>query len=167
MEICVIGISCRPPQFLTKLSDTFSARITFSEMLLPKEAHDSERQQWSAEKIINDLKKKDSKADKVLGVTDVDIAVRSLNYVFGLSEIGGRNSLISLFRLHPESYGKSDGKVFEKRALKEATHELGHSFGLQHCRDRKCVMSFSNSIEDVDKKEGRFCTSCTKHLSLL
>jgi archaemetzincin len=92
--------------------------------------------------------------------------VKRTNYVFGLSEIGGKTSLISTHRYHPELYGKSKQGLFEDRAIKEAIHELGHSFGLQHC-ENKCVMQFSNDIKEVDKKPHTFCKECTKHFSLL
>jgi archaemetzincin len=47
---------------------------------------------------------------------------------------------------------------------KETLHELGHILGLEHCPNPRCVMSFSNSIYDVDRKEARFCEMCKKKL---
>ena len=34
--------------------------------------------------------------------------------------------------------------MFNDRIAKEAIHELGHSFGLFHCNNKRCVMYFSN-----------------------
>jgi len=170
MKIIVIGIGCNPPEFLNKLSETFSAKISFDKIRLPKDSYNPEKDQFSAEKILNILREKEFKKfkpDKILGVTEIDIDVRELNFVFGLSEIGGRNCLISLHRLHPEFYGETNEKLFDERTLKEGIHELGHSFGLDHCENKKCVMHFSNSIEEVDKKSSRFCEKCTKILSEL
>jgi len=169
MNICVVGIGIEPPTFLSRLADTFGARITFDKMPFPKHAFDEEKKQWSAEKILKALREENSArihADKVLGVTDVDIHVKRTNYVFGLSEIGGSTSLISVHRYHPELYGKHKSGLYENRTIREAIHELGHSFGLQHC-ENKCVMHFSNSIEEVDKKPSAFCKECTKHLALI
>jgi len=36
-----------------------------------------------------------------------------------------------------------------QRVIKEAVHELGHAFGLTHCENSKCVMHFSNSLQDT------------------
>ncbi|MEM2974614.1 MAG: archaemetzincin family Zn-dependent metalloprotease [Candidatus Micrarchaeia archaeon] len=169
MNICVVGIGIEPPSFLARLSDVFSAKISFGRMPIPKSAFDVERKQWSAEKILKALREENTTrihADKVLGVADIDIYVRRMNFVFGLSEIGGSTSLISVYRYHPELYGKRKQGLFEDRTVKEAIHELGHAFGLQHCNN-KCVMHFSNTIEEVDRKPKTFCKECIKQLSLL
>jgi archaemetzincin len=48
--------------------------------------------------------------------------------------------------------------------VKEAVHELGHMFGLDHCSDLRCVMHFSNSLADTDRKGRDFCPSCRARL---
>jgi archaemetzincin len=84
-----------------------------------------------------------------------------LNYVFGEAYAPGRVALISLWRLKPEFYGENAGSaVFMLRMLKEAVHELGHTLGLQHCPRGLCVMHFSNSIFDTDRKQSLFCGQC-------
>ncbi len=52
----------------------------------------------------------------------------------------------------------------EIRALKEAVHELGHTYYLSHCADAKCVMYFSNSLADTDIKGAGFCKRCQQRL---
>jgi len=37
---------------------------------------------------------------------------------------------------------------------------LGIIYGLGHCRNPGCVMFFSNSILDTDRKSSFFCESC-------
>ncbi len=49
---------------------------------------------------------------------------------------------------------------FFERVKKELLHELGHTFGLGHCQDKGCIMSFSNSVLEVDLKGLGFCSKC-------
>ncbi|MGV9200035.1 MAG: archemetzincin, partial [Promethearchaeia archaeon] len=73
--------------------------------------------------------------------------------------------LISLARLRPEFYGSQSNKeIFRERTLKEAIHELGHTFGLEHCHNR-CIMSFSNNLQQTDDKPPKFCKDCKEKLN--
>jgi archaemetzincin len=103
--------------------------------------------------------------DAILGVTGVDLAVPGLNFVFGLADPGNGAAVISLARLYPEFYGQPrDPGRFKARAVTEAVHELGHLLGLAHCPDPACVMAFSNSLADTDRKGPGFCQACREKL---
>ena len=139
-------------------------------MSLPPEAYDDKRSQYHSSFLLDlvreHLEKTD--ADKILGITNVDLYVPQLNFVFGEAELHGKVAIISLCRLKPEFHGDSpDERLFLERAVKEAVHEVGHTSGLTHCPNRSCVMSFSNTISDVDRKKAAFCQKCSKHLSKL
>jgi archaemetzincin len=107
---------------------------------------------------------------KVLAVTDVDLYTDGLNFIFGQAEISGRAALISTVRLKYQVFWSSgrrrlhDRELFIDRMLKEAVHELGHTFGLRHCKTRTCVMTFSNCLEDTDLKSSDYCTDCRQKL---
>lgn len=165
MKICIVAINCKIPKFLTKLKHILKCNLSFGQMNLPNEARNARREQWSADLLLKEIKKGEFAGDKVLGIVDVDIYVPELNFVFGLAEIGGKYCLVSMYRLHPEFYGQRNGKLFEERMLKECVHELGHCFGLRHCKG-KCVMTYSNSIVEVDAKGSAFCLDCTKVLKI-
>jgi len=84
-----------------------------------------------------------------------------MNFVFGEAIINGKVAVISLYRLDTRRYGNQGGAArYLERALKEAVHELGHTFGLEHCGDPRCVMFFSNSLLDTDRKGSVFCPAC-------
>ena len=107
------------------------------------------------------------KEAQVLGVVNVDIFVPGLNFVFGEAQCPGEAALISLWRLKPEFYGASeDRELFLERAVKEAVHEVGHTLGLRHCPRASCVMYFSNSIMETDRKRSTFCERCTADVGL-
>jgi archaemetzincin len=106
--------------------------------------------------------------DKTLGITDVDLYARDLNYVFGQADPTAQVAVISLARLKPEfEGGQPDDLLLRERVLKEAVHELGHTFGLKHCEDQHCVMHFSNSLVDTDRKGAIFCPKCRPQLRLM
>jgi archaemetzincin len=102
---------------------------------------------------------------KVLIVTELDIYVPVLTFLFGEAQLNGKLSLVSVCRLHEEFYsGTSDFELLLERTLKESLHEIGHNYGLIHCQDWDCVMHSSNSVEEVDIKGGSFCKNCSSLL---
>ena len=50
-----------------------------------------------------------------------------------------------------------EGTFCYQRVIKEAVHELGHTFDLRHCRDPQCLMHYCRAIEDVDRKSSDLC----------
>jgi archaemetzincin len=150
------------------LMETFQCQVETGEGLkLPEEAYNPQRNQYSSSFILDKLRRaiKPAKPQKILAISDVDLYVEGLNFVFGEAELGGHFSIISLARLHQSFCGFPENKsLFLERAKKEAVHELGHTFGLRHCPDFKCVMHFSNSLQDTDRKRTSFCSRCQELL---
>ena len=124
------------------------------------QAYNPERKQYLSSKLLASLKKS-QRDERVVGVADVDLYIPRLNYVFGEADVGSGTAIVSLCRLRQEFYGLApDEALFLERATKEIVHELGHTFGLGHCPNNKCVMHFSNSLADTDLKEAHFCSKC-------
>ncbi|MGO9480251.1 MAG: archaemetzincin family Zn-dependent metalloprotease [Candidatus Kryptoniota bacterium] len=102
---------------------------------------------------------------KILGVTEGDLFVPVLTYVFGEAQLDGKVAVVSSHRLREEFYGlQPDADVFKARLLKEAIHELGHTFGLLHCNNYLCVMHSSTGVEEIDVKTERLCEDCRRSL---
>ena len=98
---------------------------------------------------------------RILGVTDMDLYIPILTFVFGEAQLSAAAAVVSTHRLRQEFYGMpQDPELLQERLLKEALHELGHTYGLRHCPDYLCVMSSSNSAERIDLKQAEFCPAC-------
>lgn len=119
-------------------------------------AYDAMRAQYSAEILLNALHS--SPGERVLGVVDRDLYVPELNFVFGLGDPRGRRAIMALPRLREAFYRRTPAEsLFLDRVAKEAIHELGHTYGMSHCSNKRCVMAFSNSLADTDYKSREFC----------
>lgn len=152
----------------SELEKIFEGEVKIAESLgHPDYAYSPERDQYHSSEILEKMKKAKLKGcHRVLGVTNVDLYVPSLNFVFGQADFYDRVAVVSLTRLRPKYYGlPEDEKLFQSRALKESVHELGHTYGLTHCSDPKCVMYFSNSLRDTDIKSQNFCAGCKSSLN--
>jgi archaemetzincin len=129
---------------------------------------DIDRKQWISDRVLDWVLQNNNPSSntKVLAICDFDAYSDNLNFVFGEAHLGGRIAAIYLTRLREEFYVKKSDitRLFEQRVIKESVHELGHVFGLRHCENSKCVMHFSNSLQDTDFKNERFCERCNEIL---
>lgn len=143
----------------------FSVKVD-KPLLHPDYAYNKGRDQYKSDLILRRLQKLDLQgAERILGVINLDLYTPGLNFVFGQALMGNNTALIALPRLRQEFYGLPEDKnLYYSRAVKEAVHELGHTFGLGHCRNTRCVMHFSNSLADSDYKGKEFCEDCLDKL---
>ncbi len=132
------------------------------EIEIPAHTYNESRNQYDSKLILKHiLENYNTDTVKILGVTKADLFIPIFKYVFGLAQIKGPSSLISLHRLYPQFYDKQPNfPLLMKRVEKTALHELGHTFGLTHCREKKCVMYSSVRIKDTDQKKSFFCPTC-------
>lgn len=120
--------------------------ITIGEPLpLPEGAYNKKRNQYLVHPFI-----KLASTKHTLLITDVDLYLPGSTFIFGYGP--GPHAIISIARLK--------GAFLKERILKEAVHELGHVFSLTHCKNPRCVMFFSHTIDDTDYKNKEFCAKC-------
>jgi len=121
-----------------------------------RNAYDRNRMQYNASILLNSITatwrakattKTKTASSFYLWIVSEDIFVRGMNFVFGVAK-PGKGAVLSTCRLDSLNMIK-----------KEAIHEMGHVFGLQHCSN-KCVMQFSNSVYEAKKKPAELCDKC-------
>ena len=128
-------------------------------------AIDFKRNQYHSTVILDKLAEQaPNDAFKILAITESDLFIPIFTYVFGEAQLGGKACIISTYRLSQELPSMEWEEEFKARVVKEALHELGHTFKLTHCKERHCIMRYSRSIEDVDNKSKDFCRYCRRLL---
>ena len=151
-------------QMAESIQEQFEIEVRITENQGPPDfALDPVRKQYNSNLILKRLRRmRPPTALKLLAVTDLDLFMPIFSFVFGEAQFGGRCAVMSTFRLQ----GLPDGQVQRRcpplldRMEKEAVHELGHTFGLKHCADPDCVMSYSKGVACADRKFAVFCRAC-------
>jgi len=128
----------------------------------PAFALHAERQQYHSSEILASMQRYvNSSTWRLLGITEADLYIPILTFVFGEAQLGGKSALVSYRRLQQEFYGlPPDRDLLANRLLVESVHELGHTLRLTHCHDYQCAMAPSHAVEWIDIKDSGFCEDC-------
>ena len=132
---------------------------------LPKAAFYPPRQRYRAERLLDFLAEPRDfgfEAFKVVGLTAADISTTKGDVadwgVLGLGTLDGKTCVISTFRLGAR---KASAATRIERLIKVVNHEVGHTFGLEHCPTAGCLMEDAKgTITTVDAEKGGFCKKC-------
>jgi archaemetzincin len=126
----------------------------------PSEAFQEKRHQYFVPSLLKDLERH-RRNGLILGVTEGDLYYPGCHFLFGAANPGAGVAIISLYRLRGKVHGRlPNRRVLGERAFKEALHEMGHLLGLPHCLQDRCVMRFSNTLEETDAKDPTYCPRC-------
>ncbi|MBI5217611.1 MAG: Zn-dependent protease [Bacteroidia bacterium] len=134
---------------------------------LPKSAFYKPRNRYKADSLLVFLSKiKPDSVNYIAGLTTKDISTTSGKYddwgVFGLGQMPGACCVISTFRLKPTAKSQAH---FEERMVKVVLHELGHNFGLDHCKTPGCMMEDAGgTVKTVDNEKKEMCKECREKL---
>jgi archaemetzincin len=171
ISIAVVPLDYDQPEMMesivSAINSCYNAQVSVLPVQkLPPEAFYRPRQRYRADKLLDYLGNNvEEKYQKVLGITGRDISATKGDIydwgIFGLGSLGGRACVVSTFRLQ----GKAGRKLLEQRIAKVVNHELGHTFGLDHCPNFGCLMEDAEgTIKTVDRESGSFCEQCRKKL---
>ena len=140
---------------------------TAEPLSLPKNAFYPKRGRYRAEKLLDFLVASGSQqARVVLGLTAVDISTTKPPYddwgILGLATLDGRSAVLSSFRCRRQA---KDAAHVRTRFAKTAVHELGHSFGLDHCPTPGCIMHDGEGSVLTTDTERDLCAGTRARLS--
>jgi archaemetzincin len=169
--IYIVPLGAVDDEILTVIETCLGAHFGFETRRLapraePEFAYDARRRQYSSTLILRELVERfPADAARILAVTEKDLFIPMLSFIFGQAQLKGTVAIISLARLRQEFYELPANRILlVSRVVKEALHEMGHTFGLIHCLQRSCPMSLSTNVHLVDTKGSNFCSGCRTFL---
>ncbi len=168
-KIHIVSFSVFDPAMLKSIA--FAASREFDTKVLFSEGHidlsdyfDPSRGQYQGNELLRIVEEDFADMEnKTIGLFNVDLFIPILTYIYGQAYLGGNSAIASSHRLSNAKYGLlEDVDLFRERMAKEVIHELGHTFGLIHCYNPKCVMRSSTYVEEIDQKNQTLCGRCKK-----
>jgi archaemetzincin len=126
------------------------------------------RGQWDADILLEELHSRlPERCLRVVGVAEVDLAITGRTFVFGYAHLTDGMALYSTARLDETWYGRTrDEALVAKRVLRTLAHELGHTFGVPHCEEPRCLMRAVSFVENLDALPVRFCPGCRARVTV-
>ena len=168
--IAIVPFSDVNRDLIAELKSSLQKQLTadifiLSSTRLPTNAFYKPRQRYIADSLLEFLKRiNEKKFEKILGVTKKDIATRKGKIenwgILGLGSCPGEACVISSFRA---GKNKVSNKIFLRRMSALALHELGHTYGLEHCSTTTCLMKDANGKMNLDDGN-TYCKKCKDYL---
>lgn len=136
-----------------------SVELSDNPIKLPEKYYYAPRDRYSGRGLLKDLSQ-NKHGTVVLGLTNeviYELNEKSPTFgIFGIGSVGGHVAVIS-------STLPSRKKHSDEHLVKLMMHELGHSFGLNHCKDEHCFMVDAEHGNKFSKTPS-FCPQCKAFL---
>jgi archaemetzincin len=166
-KICVMPIGDVPEEDVAFACDVLAAHIgretiVYEPLPLQESYYYPERDQYSAAGFLAYVEANaPAEVYRAVGLTAADVTIPDLNFLFGMGRCPGKSAVLSTYRL--DYYGES-GDRRRVRFAKLLVHELGHTYGLFHCRQPRCNMKFANDYATLDYSRLSFCERCEERM---
>jgi archaemetzincin len=136
---------------------------TLKPIPLPIEAYEPRLDQYDAKRVLARLKEAlPDDALGVLAVTEADLTVSGVDWVFGMGSARNRVAVFSVGRYGQDYQLKADEGTVLRRSLVTSVHELGHVLSLRHCTAFRCLMNGTNTLQEADEHPLHLCPVCIK-----
>ena len=140
--------------------------IVLDNAAIPSFAFYKPRQRYIADSLLVFLRQTNkTRFEKILGITIKDISTRKDPHenwgILGLGSCPGETCVISSFRA---GKNKVSHKNFIRRMITLSLHELGHTYGLEHCPLTTCIMKDAEGKMNLDDGDA-YCEKCHHYLT--
>jgi archaemetzincin len=149
--------------------------VNVKTLILPREIMSdsllaNSQTRYNANKILNHLALiKPNEVNYILAITDDRIAACGDSiHETGVAGLGNRPGTCSVVSTAALKNKLPDSTQFTPRLIKATMHEMGHNFGLFHCKnkkDKKCLMrDAAGTIKTLDEEDVHLCDKCVELL---
>lgn len=133
---------------------------------LPIDAYDPATNQYDAKRVLARLKESlPHDALGLLAITEADLTIRGVEWVFGLGSARNRVAVFSVRRYGSDYRLSADGGTILRRSFITAAHELGHVLSMRHCTAFHCIMNGTNTLEEADEHPLHLCPVCARKVA--
>jgi archaemetzincin len=153
-------------KLVNKITTFYKVPVKITTADLPGKAYYKPRNRYRADKLLIDLDH--YSYSKVIGVTDQDISCTKGEVydwgVFGLGSMSGKTGVISSYRLRRH---KGSSQEIKNRIESTILHELGHTYGLEHCPNQRCLMADAEGqLKPEQNLTPWLCNTCWKKINI-
>lgn len=150
-----------------EIQEFYGGGVTvYSPLPLPKSAYYSPRNRYRADSLLNYLYRIKPSGTHILAFTNKDISsTKGKIQDWGVLGLGDLHRGVSVSSSYRAKGGNRE--QIHNIILNTALHEIGHTYGLQHCSNERCLMRDAEGhLSKWDKVKPWMCPSCKRKVGI-